>query len=526
MRLFKRLFSRFFIVALTIVVLVLAIWFLIAFSAFALEGVIVHYAPQAKLYVDLAILLTFYIVSAIFVLRVANRDLVPETKIPWILCIVWLNLFGVVVYALFSSNRPSRKKRELYRAVDENIRKYEQKDLTREQLDETMGRWAMVSEALSTVSQGAIVRSGTKTEYLPLGEIFMERLLADLEKAEKYIFMEYFIIERGTFWNAVLSVLERKIREGVEVRVMYDDIGCMGKIHLNYHRTLKRKGIYCKKFSPFVPVLTNVHNNRDHRKIVVIDGKVGYTGGLNLADEYINAVHPFGHWKDSAVRLEGEGVKGLLFLFLRQFDVQVKQMDDVEQYLPARYENFGPEEGFVQPYGDGPAPIYPRHLSEDVYINILSNARKYVWIMTPYLIIDYRMREALILAAERGVDVRILTPHIPDKKIAFALTRSNYMALMNGGVKIYEYTPGFVHAKTMIADGTVATVGTVNLDYRSFLYHYEDGVFMYCTKAVEEIRRDFEETFAVSALQTEEDAKRSVVWRWICEIAKLFAPLF
>ncbi len=525
MRLFKRIFSRFFIVALTIIIFVLLIWAAIIAALVLLHGVIARYAPEAEPYVSLVIFIIWYLVAAIFVIHAANRDMVPETKIPWIITIVVFSMFGVVLYLLFSSARPSKKKRRLYRDVDFAIRKHEERKFTPEELHGRMGRWGMVSEALSTVTPEAIVYGGTRTEYFPSGEEFLERFLSDLEKAEKYIFMEYFIIERGQMWNSILSVLERKIREGVEVRVMYDDIGCMGKIHLNYHRTLKKKGIYCKKFSPFVPVLTTVHNNRDHRKITVIDGKIGYTGGLNLADEYINVTHPFGHWKDNAIRLEGEGVKGLLFMFLRQFDVQVKTIDEVERYLPETPERFE-EEGYVQPYGDGPFPIYPRHFSEDVYINILNGARERVWIATPYLIIDYSLKQALILAARRGVDVRIITPHIPDKKIPFALTRSNYMALIEGGVKIYEYIPGFIHAKLMLADDEVATVGTVNLDYRSFLFHYEDGVLMYKTKAVEGIKKDFEETFEKSALQTREDAKRSVVWRWICELAKIFAPLF
>ncbi len=525
MRLLKRLFSRFFIVAFTIVLMVALIWAAITLAILITYHLVAEYAPEAAPYFEAGAALLAYILAAISVLHVANRDMVPETKIPWIICIVILNIYGAVVYIMFSSNRPSRKKREFYHTVDRNVARHEGRKFSAEQLHERMGRWAQVSEALCTVTPSATVHGGTKTEYFPSGEAFFERLLGDLERAEKYIFLEYFIIERGKMWNSILEVLERKIAEGVEVRVMYDDFGCMGKIHLNYHRTLKKKGILCKKFNPFVPVLSNVHNNRDHRKITVIDGKVGYTGGLNLADEYINEVHPFGHWKDTAVRLEGEGVKSLLFLFLRLYDLQAKTTDDVSRYLPDKEEDFG-EQGYVQPYGDGPFPIYARHFSEDIYINILNAARKYVYITTPYLIIDYRMREALVLAARRGVDVRIVTPHIPDKKIAFALTRSNYLALIQRGVKIYEYSPGFIHAKMFLADGAVATVGTVNLDYRSFLYHFEDGVLMYKTEAVDAIAKDFEEIFEASSLQTAEDAKRSVVWRWICEIAKLFAPLF
>lgn len=522
---FKKLFSRFFIVALTIILMVLFLCALIVAAVVVLNLLLNKYYPDVTLYVDLGLFVLAWIIVIITALHAANRDMVPETKIPWILCIIVFNVFGVIVYALFSSHRPSRKIRRFYRAVMSSTVQYEERKIPKDTLRDEMRYWASTSEALSTVNPSAVVRTGTKTEYFPSGEAFFEKFLEDLKKAEKYIFLEYFIIERGVMWNAVLTVLEEKVRQGVEVRVLYDDIGCMGKIHLNYHNTLRKKGIQCVKFSMFVPVLTTVHNNRDHRKIAVIDGKIAYTGGLNLADEYINARVRFGYWKDSAVRLEGEGVKNLLLMFLRLYALQVKKIDDVSRFIPESYEKFEGE-GYVQPYGDGPFPLYGRHLGEDVYLNIISGARRYVWITTPYLIIDYRMREALVLAAKRGVDVRIITPYIPDKKIAFALTRSNYMALIKGGVKIYEYTPGFIHAKNFLADDQIAVVGTINLDYRSFLFHFEDGVLMYKTKAVKQLKADFEETFAVSALQTEEDAKRSVIWRGLCEIAKIFAPLF
>ncbi len=522
---FKKVFSRFSIVALTIVLMVVLFFAVIVGVVYALLIILAHYFPNAAEYITLALVVLAWIIVIISVLHVTNRDMVPETKIPWILCIVTLNVFGVMLYATFSAQRPSARRRRLYRAVYETTAQYEVSAVTKEQMEQDMRHWAAPFVALLTVNPSAIVHDGTKTEYFPSGEDFFPRFLEDLERAEKYIFLEYFIIERGTMWGSILDILERKVKSGVEVRVLYDDVGSMGKIHLNYHRKLRRMGIKCMKFNPFVPVVTTVHNNRDHRKIAVIDGTVAYTGGLNLADEYINAVERFGYWKDTAVRLEGPGVRNFLFMFLRLYAMQAKKTEDVGHFLPESYPRFEGE-GYVQPYGDGPFPIYERHLSEDVYINILNAARRYVWITTPYLIIDYRMRQALILAARRGVDVRVVTPFIPDKKIAFALTRSNYMALIKGGVKIYEYTPGFIHAKMFLADDEAATVGTVNLDYRSFLYHYEDGVFMYKTKAIEKIKADMEGIFSVSALQTEEDAKRSVVWRWICEIAKIFAPLF
>lgn len=524
-KLLKKLFSRFSLVALTIMLLfvidVLLILGLIMLLYLWLSSVF----PAATPYFQLTLQILGWLIVLITVLHAANRDMLPETKVPWILCIVGLNVFGVAIYAVFSSNRPTKGIRRAYEAARAGAAPLEARCFSKEETQSLMGRWADESEALYTVNPSAVLYGGTKTEYFPTGEEFAARLLDDLKAAKKYIFMEYFIIGRGAFWQSVLDVLAEKAAQGVDVRFIYDDIGCMGKVHLRYHKTLQKMGIKCVKFNPFVPVITNVHNNRDHRKITVIDGTVGYTGGINLADEYVNLEQPFGHWKDTAVRLEGEGVKGLLLMFLKLYNLCRGTEENFADYIPQQYERFEGE-GLVQPYGDGPRPIYGRHLGEDVYINILNEAKEYVYIATPYLIIDYRMREALLLAASRGVDVRLITPHIPDKKIAFALTRSNYMALIRGGVKIYEYTPGFIHAKGFLADDAVGVVGTINLDYRSLLFHFEDAVFMYKTKALVQMKEDMLKTFAVSKLQTEEDAKKSVVWRGVCEIAKIFAPLF
>ena len=525
MRLMKRIFSRFFLIALTIILFFLIDVIVVCGIIWIFAGWLAVRFPAAEPWINLAWQVLSWLSVFLAALHAANRDMVPETKIPWILCIVLLNVFGVAIYCVFSSHRPTRKMQQRYRLLYEHAKKYENGGVTQRRLSEEMHRWAEVGEALFTVESSACVYENTKTEYFPTGELFWASLIDDLERAEKYIFMEYFIIARGKFWESVLDILARKVKDGVEVRFMYDDIGCMGKVHLAYHKQLEKMGVKCVKFNPFVPVVTNVHNNRDHRKITVIDGRIGYTGGINLADEYVNVEQPFGNWKDTAVRLEGEGVKGLLLMFLKLYNLSTKTCEDFTPYIPPMYEKFE-NEGFVQPYGSGPRPVYPRSVGEDVYVNILGAAKSYVWIMTPYLIIDFRLREALIMAAARGVDVRIVTPHIPDKRMVFALTRSNYLALIRGGVKVYEYTPGFIHAKGFLADDKAGVVGTINCDYRSLLFHFEDAVLMYKTRALEGMKKDFEETFALSALQTEADAKRNVVWRGVCELAKIFAPLF
>lgn len=522
----KKILSRFSLVALTIILLFVLDFVLFIGIFYMLEHVLIQHFPEIDKVLNIVIAVVAWLIVSVTVLHAANRDMVPEAKIPWIITIIVLNIFGVAIYIVFSYNRPSRRQRRIYGRVAERSKQNAgERPISKEETERALGRWADVSEALCVASPAAVLYGNTKTEYFPSGEVFAERFLGDLERAEKYIFLEYFIIAKGEFWTRLLGVLERKAKEGVEVRILYDDIGSMSRVHMNYHRTLAKKGIKCVKFNPFLPVVTVVHNNRDHRKIAVIDGKIGYTGGINLADEYMNITHPYGYFKDTAIRLEGEAVKSLVLMFLQLYNMRNEEWEDFSSYLPETGETFEGE-GFVQPYGDGPRPFYGRQLGEDVYINIINGAKRYVYISTPYLIIDYRMREALILAAQRGVDVRLLTPAVPDKKIAFSLTRSNYSALIKGGVKIYAYTPGFVHAKSFVADDEVAVVGTINLDYRSFLFHFEDAVLMYRTRALVSLKQDMEQSFGQSALLTEEDAKKNVVMRLICEIAKIFAPLF
>lgn len=528
---FKLLFSRFPVVALTIIALFL-VYALIAIGAvyICIHLPLIWFPPEEHPYINLTVNIVTaalgWLVVTVTILHIVNRDMVPETKIPWILCVMILNVLGVVIYITFSSNRPSRRQRRTYRELRKHLLRFRARDFGGEEAKEALFEWAPVSEALYKRNPAAILRGGTKTKYFSSGEDFFEALLADLRNAEKYIFLEYFIIEHGKMWGAIHEILKEKVFQGVEVRLLYDDIGSMAKVSAGYYKKLQKEGIYCVKFNPFVPVATNVHNNRDHRKITVIDGTIGYTGGINLADEYINETHPFGHWKDSAVRLEGSAVKDLTLMFLHLYNLRLRgPVEDFTPYIPASYERYEGE-GYVQVYGDGPRPLYASQIGEDTYLDLINFAKKSLYITTPYLIIDYRLQMALVAAAARGVDVKIIVPHIPDKKLAFALTRSNYLSLIKGGVHIYEYLPGFIHAKSFLVDGEAAVVGTINLDYRSLMHHYENAVFMVRTKAVEELKADMEETLARSALQTEEDAKKSVVGRGLCEIAKAFAPLF
>ncbi len=350
-------------------------------------------------------------------------------------------------------------------------------------------------------------------------------MLEALEASEHFIFMEYFILDKGTMFDTVIEVLERKVKEGVEVRLIYDDMGCITTMPAHFYRSLQAKGIKCAAFNPFRPMLSIIMNNRDHRKIFVVDGKVAFTGGINIADEYINKTERFGYWKDTGIRLEGEAVWSFTCMFLEMWNYIVRSSEDLRKFKPDTVPDQPFEsDGFVQPYGD--TPLDKENTGENVYMNIISKAKKYVYIFTPYLIIDNEIATALTLAAKRGVDVRIVTPHIPDKKTAFMLTQSYYEQLMGGGVKIYEFTPGFIHAKCFVCDDRVATVGTVNLDYRSLYLHFECGVFLYRTSSVMDVKQDALETIARSIPVTQDMLKPVLQKVLIQAILKLFAPLF
>jgi len=521
---FKKLFSRFTFVALTIILsfIVGALVTLVGFRF--LEEFLCGRFPSAEKYIRLTVVVLKWLVVFITAIHICNRDMTPETKAPWLLCVFLLQMLGVFTYVVFSDSRPKRRYRKRFKADHIRMQGLIRSEPIEDARKEQMGEWSSVAEALTFENPVCAVHGGTKTEYLASGEAFFARLLEDLEKAEKFIFIETFIVERGKMWNSILEILERKAAEGVTVRVLYDDIGSMGRVRSGYARSLRKKGIDCRKFNPFVPVVSNIHNNRDHRKITVIDGYIGYTGGINLADEYINEIHPFGKWKDSAVRLEGPAVQNFTLMFLRLYDLTVNKEEDLKPFFPE--QKFYETAGYVQPYCDGPKPMYSQSTGENVYLNLINGAKKSLYITTPYLIVDYRLREAIARASHRGVDVRLVMPGIPDKKIAFALTRSNYLKLIQSGVKIYEYSEGFIHAKNFLVDGEVGVVGTINLDYRSLMHHYEDAVLLYGTECLADMERDFEEIFSRSQLQTEESAKKGVVSRVVCEVAKVFAPLF
>ena len=348
-------------------------------------------------------------------------------------------------------------------------------------------------------------------------------LIEDLKKAEKFIFMEYFIVEPGKMWSSIVDILEQKVKEGLDVRVLYDDLGSSPHVKSRYYKTLRKRGIKCYKFNKFIPVVSGIHNNRDHRKITVIDGQIGYTGGLNMADEYCNFTHPYGKWKDTAVRLSGKAVNNLTLLFLENYNMTAGTKDHFSDYLLAQAEETE-ENAMVQPFGDGPEPQYHELIAENAFLSMIENAKESVYITTPYLIIDYTLQRALCFAAKRGVDVQLITPGVPDKKLVYAVTRSNYGALLKAGVKIYEYTPGFIHSKTVVADGKVAFCGTVNFDYRSLVHHFECGVLLYGGKTVTEMQNDFVATRR-ECREVPKNYRQNPLVAWICDLLTILTPL-
>lgn len=427
----------------------------------------------------------FYIAGLCVVVYIINKDSNPSYKLAWILPIMVFPLFGVVIYLLYANKKPARYLRKRFQKagefVTQNLRQDEAVLAAMPSRDATRAKYLC--------DMGYPVCGSTEAKYFRSGEEMFPQMLAELEKAEHFIFLEYFIIEEGKFWSALLDVLARKAAAGVDVRVIYDDMGCVGKLPTGYNLKLESMGIKCTAFNPFVPFISVVMNNRDHRKILVIDGHTAFTGGINLADEYINVKSPYGYWKDTGVMLHGKATWNFTYMFLQMWNVLRGTKEDFDIYRPERYhtESFDGK-GFVQPFSDNPLDDEP--ISQNVYIDVISQAEKYVYICTPYLVPDDEMKNALIRAAKRGVDVRLITPGIPDKKMIYRLTRSYYPTLTCAGVKIYEYTPGFVHAKSIVCDDRITLVGTINMDFRSLYLHFECGVLMTGTGVACDVRDD------------------------------------
>ena len=464
------------------------------------------------------------LLSAITVIVVINRPGSPEFKLSWMVPMTIFPVFGVLLYLFVEMQIGVRIMNTRLIQVGREMKSYLTQDAkvqeNLEKEDKQMGHLA------SYVAKrgGFPVFDNCGVQYFPSGEEKFKALVEELEKAEKFIFMEYFIVAEGRMWNTILEILKRKVKEGVEVRFMYDGTCTVSLLPHSYPKKLEAAGIHCKVFNPIKPALSTTQNNRDHRKIVVIDGHTAFTGGINLADEYINEKERFGHWKDTAVMIKGEAVRSFTWMFLQIWDFDVKN-ENYDKYLNVKLpETDEKTEGYVIPYGD--SPLDDESVGELVYMDILNTARDYVHIMTPYLILDHEMITALTYAAKRGVDVKIIMPGIPDKPYAFALGKTYYPELLRAGVKIYQYVPGFVHAKVFTSDDQKAVVGTINLDYRSLYLHFECATLMYQVKEIDKVEEDFQETLKKCREITMEDYKNEkIITRFGGRILRLFAPL-
>lgn len=474
-------------------------------------------------YISWARIMTY--VSIILCLWVVFHKQEPEYIIGWLVIIMAFPLYGAVFYILFGKKPLNRIGRRRARDFIENytdgltnvpayplaasnaLRDYD-RDLSRQ------------SRYISTVSYTP-VWANTEVAYYSDGSAFLKSFLVELKKAQNFIFIEFFVLAEGEMWNEILPILEEKVADGIKVKILYDDFGSFGRIPGNYDKILQSKGIDSKAFNPIKPHLNVRMNYRDHRKICIIDGNVGYTGGLNIADEYINRSIRFGHWKDTAILLKGDAVWNLTTMFLAMWNFETGHNEDLATFRPTKKYL---TDGFVQPFGDN--PLDDIAAAENAYIQIINMAKDYVWITTPYLIINRGMLSALCVASQSGVDVRLVTPRIPDKRQVHEVSRSYYLSLVSAGVKVYEYVPGFIHSKMFVSDDKVAIIGTINMDYRSFYLHFECGVALYGSSVIANMKKDLEDTFEVSERITYSMAKKVPLWRRTLRLVlRLFSPL-
>lgn len=465
------------------------------------------------------------LLSAVVVIIIAGSSDKSAYKIAWIIPIILFPIFGGLFYLVLGNRRINpRMQRKMAQIKLHGEKSMASSEPIIQELAEVDQHAA--NQARYIQNHGAFpIYKHTFSRFFPLGELAFQAMLKELKRAKRYIFLEYFIIEPGTMWDSILDILVEKVKEGVDIRLIYDDLGCAFTLPRNYATKLENLGIKTARFHPLKPILSARLNNRDHRKIMVIDGHTGFTGGINLADEYINAFEKHGHWKDSAFLIKGEAVWSLAVMFLTMWEYLRGTLEDLESFKPASLAQApNGTTGYIQPFGDN--PLDGEAVGETVYLNLISRAKNYVYINTPYLILDNEMIVALANAAKAGVDVRIVTPHFPDKALVHTVTRSYYPVLLQSGVRIYEYTPGFMHSKTFVADDEIAVVGTINLDYRSLYLHFENGVWLYKTPSVMQIKDDFLETLHVCqeidlTVYTNLSASRRLKWAAL----RLLAPL-
>lgn len=477
------------------------------------------------------ITVVFTLLAVVYVLHLVSKREESSYKLLWVITILALPIFGAMLYLTLGDRKTGKKlEKKLEKSsgtlisgsfTSDEERGRDQNEIILGRIMEEDMRLGQTLKHLSYSTGFPIVSNGT-SKYYPLGEDMFKDMQEDLKRAEKYIYVEYFIIQSGKFWDTLTDILEAKASEGVDVRVMYDDLGSIGTYSVKDTRHLESKGIKCIAFNPFLFIKSQL-NNRDHRKIMVIDGKTAYSGGVNLADEYINEIEKFGHWKDIGFRLTGPAVRSYTYMFAEFWDAFSRDKIPEELLQESDYEKADGSNGYVLPYYD--SPMRPEPASNMLFTEILSMATDYVWFYTPYLMLGDALFDAFIRAAQRGVDVRIIMPGIPDKKMVYRLSRSYYEDLLKAGVKIYEYTPGFVHAKAFIMDDKVCGIGTVNLDYRSLFLHFECSSIFYKADIIGELKKDYLASQAVSRERFKDDIRRGVFYRLYSSLLRVIAPL-
>ena len=507
-RLWRLLFSRYAISAVMILVEIALLLFLLL--------------KAAELYYIVFIVAA--VINVIIIVAIVNSNANPEYKISWITVSMLFPFFGALLYIIFNKRRMTRREIAIGRQIREKLGTDSRECGAFSELGRLDSRAA--GQALAIMNDDAVstLYSSTDARYFPSGESMHAAMLEDIAAAKEYVFLEYFIVKDGVMWRSIRDLLLEKSRAGVEVRVLFDDIGCMNTVSAEMISELTSEGIKCAAFAKVNPSLSTVHNNRDHRKILVVDGNIAYTGGINIADEYINAEERFGHWKDGGVRLFGEAARGFVKLYLQIWSFNSGSCEDFSPYLdtePTRVDG----DGYFLPFGSGPAPIYPRSVGKAVFLNIINQAERYVYITTPYLVIDFDLTVALRGAALRGVDVRIITPAIADKRIVKIMTKSAYPHLIEAGVRIYEYTPGFIHEKLVVSDDLYTVIGSINFDYRSLAHHFECAAWMYSSELAIVARDDFMSTVSVSEPMNEKQSRLKLS-EWIVKnLVRFIAPL-
>lgn len=510
MKFIKSIFSRGVIISLLILSQI------IAFCA-----IVTMFASQYFYFAIIVDVLSIFILME-FVIAESN----PNYKIPWIIVILLIPPVGLIIYLMFGKGYVSRKHRRLHQSASDRQKEYCNKDETVfNELLNVDRKYALQSDYIYNTSKTPLYKN-RKVDYFSSGREYFDKLLNDIKEAKKFVFLEYFILGKGKLLSELIEILKVKAEEGLDIRVIYDDIGSIKVLPYDFDKKLNNMGIKCIKFNKYYPFASVVYNNRDHRKIAVIDGNIAYTGGINISDEYVNYIERFGYWKDNGIRICGEAAKSFTLMFLKTYDVYSDTKTKFSDYLPEFSFEENDYDGYIQPFGDGPAPIYDNYIGENIYLNMINQATKYIYITTPYLIVDHLLMNALESAAKRGVDVRIITPGIPDKKTIYSLTRSSYSFLIKAGVKIYEYQPGFIHAKTVIVDDESCVVGTINFDYRSLVHHFECGCFMVKCSCIEKIKNDFLDTLEQSKMPNKKVYKTKNIFKriWI-GILKFFSPL-